>query len=106
VSTPFVSGNQSIYCSYTNTSTCAQNYNHAANSHVDALLKNGASAPSQSAENTSFNEADAILWQNMVTLPLYQKPLYWAWSGNLKGVLPNASNLGVTWNANNWSISG
>ena len=25
----------------------------------------------------------------MVTLPLYQKPQFWAWSNNLKGVLPN-----------------
>jgi peptide/nickel transport system substrate-binding protein len=106
VSTPFVSANQSIYCSYTNATKCAQNYNHAANSHVDTLLNNGTSAPSTSAENTDFNQADAILWHDMVTLPLYQKPQYWAWSSNLKGVVPNTSNLGVTWNANTWSISG
>jgi peptide/nickel transport system substrate-binding protein len=85
---------------------CAQNYNHAANSHVDTLLKNGASAPSLSSENTQFNEADSVLWHNMVTLPLYQKPQYWAWNSNLKGVVPNTSNVGVTWNANTWSISG
>jgi peptide/nickel transport system substrate-binding protein len=106
VSTPFVSANQSIYCSYTDATTCGQNYNHAANSHVDTLLKNGATAPSQSAENTAFNQADAILWHNMVTLPLYQKPQFWAWSSNLKGVVPNTSNVGVTWNANTWSVSG
>ena len=106
VSTPFVSANQSIYCSYTNPTTCGQNYNHAANSQVDSLLKTGASAPSQAIENKDFNEADSILWQKMVTLPLYQKPQFWAWSSNLKGVLPNTSNVGVTWNANNWSISG
>ncbi len=106
VSTPFISANGSIYCSYTNATTCLQNYNHAANSQVDSLMKNGASAASLSSENNQFNEADAILWHNMVTLPLYQKPQYWAWSGNLKGVVPNTSNLGVTWNANVWSISG
>jgi peptide/nickel transport system substrate-binding protein len=105
-STPFISGNGSIYCSYTDTTNCSQNYNHAANSQVDSLMKNGKSAPSVSAENNQFNEADAILWHNMVTLPLYQQPQYWAWSSSLKGVLPNTSNLGVTWNANNWSISG
>lgn len=106
VTTPFVSANQSIYCSYTNPTTCGQNYDHYSNSQVDSLLKNGASAPSVSAENNQFNEADAILWQQMVTLPLYQKPQYWAWSNNLKGVLPNTSSVGVTWNANDWSISG
>ena len=106
VTTPFVSGNQSIYCSYTDTTTCAQNYNHTANSKVDQLLKTGAEASSSSIEAGDYNKADSILWQNMVTLPLYQKPQYWAWSNNLKNVLPNTSNLGVTWNAQDWTISG
>jgi glutathione transport system substrate-binding protein len=105
VTTPFVSGNQPIYCSYTKGSNCAENWNHAANDHVDTLMASGSSAPSQSKEISDYNEADAILWQNMVTLPLYQKPQFWAWSNNLKGVVPNTSSVGVTWNAENWSVS-
>ena len=105
VSTPFVSGNQPIYCSYTNATNCGENWTHSANSQVDSDMKEGASAQSQSAEYTGFNKADSILWQTMVTLPLYQKPQFWAWSNTLKGVLPNTSNVGVTWNAENWSIS-
>ncbi len=103
--TPFVSGNQSIYCSYTNTTNCGENWTHSASSHVDQLMSEGVSAPSQAKENSDFNEADAILWQNMVTLPLYQVPAYFAWTNNLKGVIPNASNDGITWNAQNWTIS-
>ena len=103
--TPFVSGNQSIYCSYTNTNNCGENWTHSANSHVDQLMTEGVSAPSQSKENSDFNQADAILWQNMVTLPLYQQPAYFAWSNSLKGVVPNASNDGITWNAQNWTLS-
>ena len=105
VTTPFVSGNQPIFCSYTNTTNCASNYNHAANAHVDQLMAAGSSAPSQSQEISDYNKADAILWQNMVTLPLYQKPQFWAWSNNLKGVVPNTSSVGVTWNAEDWSLS-
>jgi peptide/nickel transport system substrate-binding protein len=105
VSSPFISGNQPIYCSYTNTENCAQNYTHSANKQVDQLMASGASAPSQSQETEDYNKADAILWQNMVTLPLYQKPQFWAWSNSLKGVLPNTSLLGVTWNAEDWTIS-
>jgi glutathione transport system substrate-binding protein len=104
VPTPFVSGNQSIYCSYTNTAKCGQNWIHFANSGVDNLLATGSAAPSASQETTDYNKADAILWQQMATLPLYQKPQFWAWSNNLKGVLPNTSSVGVTWNAENWSI--
>ena len=51
-------------------------------------MASGSAAPSTSQEITDYNKADAILWQNMVTLPLYQKPQFCAWSNTLKGVLP------------------
>jgi peptide/nickel transport system substrate-binding protein len=104
VTTPFVSGNQPIYCSYTNGSNCDENWTHSANADVDKLMASGSAAPSASQEFEDYNKADAILWQNMVTLPLYQKPQFWAWSSNLKGVLPNTSSVGVTWNAEDWSM--
>ena len=60
--------------------------------------------PSTSQETADFNKADAILWQDMVTLPLYQKPQFFAWTNNLKGVVPNTSEVGVTWNAEDWHL--
>jgi peptide/nickel transport system substrate-binding protein len=104
VPTPFISANQSIYCSYTNAANCGQNWNHYASSQTDQLMKSGASASSTSLETTDYNKADTILWQDMVTLPLYQKPQFWAWTSNLKNVQPNTSSLGITWNAENWTI--
>ncbi len=104
VSTPSVSGNESIYCSYTSPANCGQNWTHSASTDVDQLMKSGASAPSQSQEAEDFNKADAVLWHNMVTLPLYQKPQFFAWSSNLKGVVPNTSSVGVTWNAEDWHL--
>ena len=104
VNTPFVSGDEPIYCSYTDTTNCASNWTHSANARVDQLMKSGSSAPSQSHEVEDYNKADAILWQNMVTLPLYQTPQFFAWSNDLRGVLPNTSSVGVTWNAENWSL--
>jgi peptide/nickel transport system substrate-binding protein len=103
VPTPFVSGNQSIYCSYTNAANCGQNWTHSASSQVDTLMKSGASAASSSLETGDYNKADTILWQNMVTLPLYQKPQFWAWN-NLHNVQPNISSIGITWNAENWTV--
>ena len=38
VSTPFASGNQPIYCSYTNSNLCGENWNHYANPQVDELF--------------------------------------------------------------------
>ncbi len=104
VPTPFVSSNQSIYCSYTDTAKCGQNWIHYANSEADNLMATGSAAPSASQETTDYNKADAILWHDMATLPLYQKPQFWAWSNNLKNVLPNTASVGVTWNAENWTL--
>ena len=103
VSTPFPSGNQSIYCSYTS-SSCGQNWLHYANPAEDKLLAAGSSATSASQETTDFNQADKLLWNDMATLPLYQKPQYYAWSNKYGNVIPNASSTGVPWNANLWGL--
>ena len=105
MATPFVSSNRSIYCTYTDPNNCGQNWTHSGNTQVDGLMKSGASAPSTSTEATDFNKADTIIWHDMVTLPLYQKPQFWAWSNKLKNVVPNTSSVGVTWNAQDWTIS-
>ena len=104
VSTPYVSGNQSIYCSYTDTTNCGQNYNHYANPQVDKLLTAGSSATSPSQESSDYNQADKLIWSDMVTLPLYQKPQFFAWSNTYGNINPNVSDVGVPWNANLWGI--
>lgn len=102
VSTPFLSGNESIYCSYTNTAECGDNWDHFANSQVDSDVFDGAESTDQATETAKYNAADALLWQNMVTLPLYQKPQFYAWTNTYGNVIPNASDVGVPWNANAW----
>jgi len=102
VSTPFLSGNESIYCSYTNTTECADNWDHYANPTVDTDVFNGAAATSSSAEIADYNAADKQLWADMDTLPLYQKPQFYAWTDTYGNIVPNASSTGVPWNGNAW----
>ena len=97
-----MSGNQSIYCSYTDTTNCGQNWIHYANPQVDKLLSSGSSATSASQETNDFNQADKILWDDMATLPLYQKPQFFAWNNSYGNVIPNTSSVGVPWNGNLW----
>lgn len=104
MSTPFPSGNQSIYCSYTNAQTCGQNWIHYANTQVDKLMASGAAATSAATEASDFNAADKILWSDMATLPLYQTPQYFAWSSSYGNVIPNTSDVGIPWNANLWGL--
>jgi len=104
VGSPFATGNNSIYCSYTDKANCGANWVHFKNKTEDKLLKEAAAASSPATEATLYNEADAILWNNMVTLPLYQKPIMTAWSSAYGNILPNASSVGVTWNAQSWGL--
>ena len=104
VSTPFESGNQSIYCSYTNAANCGQNWIHYANPAVDKLLAAGATAASPSAEQSDFQQADQLLWKDVVTLPLFQGVELTAWSNKYANIEPNPTNVGIPWNAQTWGV--
>jgi peptide/nickel transport system substrate-binding protein len=104
VSTPFASGNISIYCSYTNSNLCGQNWDHYANSQTDALLNQAAQTLDTAKAQSLYNQADALLWKDMVTLPLFQQPQLYTWNSTYGNVLPNPSNLGLTWNAQTWGL--
>jgi peptide/nickel transport system substrate-binding protein len=104
VSTPFASGNQPIYCSYTNASVCGENWNHYANPQVDSLLTQAATTLDPAKATTLYNQVDAILWKDMVTLPLFQQPVLTTWTSSYGNILPNPSNSGLTWNAQTWGL--
>lgn len=104
VSTPFPSGNISIYCSYTNSNLCGQNWDHYANPQLDKLLNQAAGTLDPTAAASLYNQADALLWKDMVTLPLFQQPQLYTWNSTYGNVLPNPSNNGLTWNAQTWGL--
>lgn len=104
VSTPFPSGNISIYCSYTNSNLCGENWDHYANPQLDKLLNQAAGTLDTTAAAALYNQADALLWKDMVTLPLFQQPQLYTWNNTYGNVLPNPSNNGLTWNAQTWGL--
>ena len=104
VATPFASSNQSIYCSYTNANLCGQNWNHYANSEVDKLFVQATATIDPAKAATLYNQIDAILWKDMVTLPLFQQPVLTTWTSSYGNILPNPSSTGLTWNAQTWGL--
>jgi peptide/nickel transport system substrate-binding protein len=104
VSTPFASGNYSIYCSYTNAANCGSNYDHYADPAEDKLLNQAATTVDPAAAATIYNQADAVLWKDAATLPLFEQPQLYTWNSKWGNVLVNASNLGLTWNAQDWGL--
>ena len=102
VQSPFASGSQSAYCSYTNTAQCGENWNHYANPQVDKLLNEAIATINPTQAASLYNQADAIMWKDMVTLPLFEAPVLTSWSNSYGNIIPNPSEQGVPWNAQEW----
>jgi peptide/nickel transport system substrate-binding protein len=99
VGTPFaVSSNDPIF-----RTGSAQNYGKYTNPKLDQLMTQAISDldPKKSAELA--NQADQILWDDMATLPLYQKPQLLAYRNTFTGIGENLSSQGPFWNAGTWA---
>jgi peptide/nickel transport system substrate-binding protein len=104
VQSPFASGTYGIYCSYTDTADCAENWDHYADPAVDALFKQALTTIDPTADAALYNQIDALLWKDMVTLPLFEEPTLFGWSSNYGNVVPNPSSQGFSWNAQAWGV--
>jgi peptide/nickel transport system substrate-binding protein len=98
VGSPLVSGNVSIYQSVKGDAQ-GQNYVHGNDPKVDDLLSQVTQETDTTKQAELANQADAQLWTNMFTLPLYQKPTFLAWSSQFTGVDENSTNSGPLWNS-------
>ena len=103
VSSPFVSGNRSIYESAT-ADAPGQNYVLGNDSKVDDLLKQLVVEPDLDKQADIANAVDTQLWNDMYTLPLYQKPTFIAFDSNYAGIADNATNAGPLWNSDTFSL--
>jgi peptide/nickel transport system substrate-binding protein len=104
VSTPFASGNQSIYCSYTNTNVCGENWDHYADPQVDKLFNQALSTINPAQAAPLYNQADALIWKDAATLPLFEQPQLTTWNTKWGNIEPNPSNYGLPWNAFDWGL--
>jgi peptide/nickel transport system substrate-binding protein len=98
VGSPLVGGNVSIYQSV-NGDSQGQNYTHGNDPKVDDLLSQMTQEIDPTKQADLANQVDTQLWQNMYTLPLYQKPQLLAWDSNYSGIDENSTNSGPLWNS-------
>ncbi|TWH71690.1 ABC transporter family substrate-binding protein [Modestobacter roseus] len=103
VSTPFVSSNQSIY--YSPDNGLGQNYSRTGTPEIDQLLAEMVSTPDPDAAADLANQVDTALWDQMATLPLYQKPTFIAYQSDIQNVEDNASQAGPLWNSEEWTLA-
>jgi peptide/nickel transport system substrate-binding protein len=81
---------------------CGENWDHYANKQVDSLLNQAVSTINNTQAASLYNQADSILWKDMVTLPLFEQPQLFSWTSTFGNIEPNPSSIGVPWNANLW----
>jgi len=105
VGTPAISSNNAIYLSPAVSGANGQNYSQGSDSAVDAQLQKLATATTSSDEIAAANAADKLLWSDMFTLPLYQKPTLLAYDNKYKGIADNATSAGPLWNSDLFTAS-
>jgi peptide/nickel transport system substrate-binding protein len=98
VSNIFASGHVSIYKSVKGDAQ-GQNYVWGNDSQVDTLLDQLTKETDLSKQAEVANAADAQLWKDMFTLPLYQKATLLAYDSNYVNVGENSTNAGPLWNS-------
>jgi peptide/nickel transport system substrate-binding protein len=103
VGSPAIASSQSIYVSPKQGQQ--QNYTQAGSDQIDAALKKMATAPNTDLEKQYANAADKLLWDQMATLPLYQKPTLLAFDSNFKGIGDNPTLAGPVWNSVTFSLA-
>jgi len=103
VDTLYPTGNNPIYSQCVK-GTCGQNYGQFGNPALDQTLTAGAAQLDRAKEVDDYNAADKIVWDNMWTLPLYQKPTFIAVRNTYVNIHDNATSEGPSWNAEGWGL--
>ena len=101
--TPFPSGSDPIFQTKTR-STGAQNYDSYSNRTVDTLIGLAGIELDHARQASLYNQADAILWKDMVTLPLFQKPTLLVYQSRYKNLVNNITTEGPVSTMEQWGL--
>jgi peptide/nickel transport system substrate-binding protein len=103
VGSPFRGATQSIY-EQPKGDAIGQNYSRQGTPEIDALFAQFQQEPDPAAQAVLGNQIDALLWGQVATVPLYQKPTFLAWQNTISGVEDNSTQAGPLWNASTWTV--
>jgi peptide/nickel transport system substrate-binding protein len=97
---PLVSSNVGIY----NTGG-GENPTGYTNPQVDTLRTQLTAETDKDKQTAILKQLDTQLWNDLATIPLYAFPAILATTKNAKGVVYNATQADLSWNAADWSTS-
>jgi peptide/nickel transport system substrate-binding protein len=98
VGSPYAaSGNFAIYHSAT-AANRQSNYGLLSDKRIDTAFEQVVQELDRQKVVDTLNQIDAYAWEDMVTIPLYQKPTFIGWRSTFGGIADNASQQGPFWN--------
>ena len=99
---PFVTGSREVYETRRG-GRGLQNYTGGGNPEVDRLFDHLARQTDPAAEAEVANQIDELLWDDLNTLPLSQRPTLVAYDTDYLNIGPYAPSVGPAWNADEWA---
>jgi peptide/nickel transport system substrate-binding protein len=81
-----------------------QNWMGYCNRAATTLMEKGDAELNPDKRVALENGADQLMANDVPTIPLYQKPTFFAFSTKLHGAVDNTTQEGPTWNAEFWSL--
>lgn len=79
------------------------NVNRYCNDEIESLIRQTEGEVDESARAELYNQADSIYLGDVVSIPLYQKPTFFAWNELITGPRENPTQTGPFWNIGTWS---
>lgn len=81
----------------------SQNYTGFCDPRVDEVMRQQVETLDPGERAALYNQADGLIAKSVPVVPLYQKPVYLAYSDDLAGFANNTTQWGPTWNAEQWT---
>ena len=103
VGTPFPSSSKALYTLAEE--GVGQNSMGYDNPDIEPLFDEAAVSTDQDLVADNLNQVDEILWEDLPTIPLYQKPTYLPFRSTIQGVEDNPGTSGPLWNASDWTLA-
>jgi len=79
------------------------NVNRYCNDEIESLIRQTEVEVDETARAELYNQADSIYLDDVVSIPLYQKPTFFAWNELITGPRDNPTQTGPFWNIGTWS---
>ncbi len=73
------------------------------NDEVEQLVRATDTEVDPAARAALYNQADALYLEDVPSIPLYQKPTFFAWNAEISGPKDNATQIGPFWNIGAWA---